>query len=230
MRSVCLAAARQKRRLEPAVLRTSFSPRWGRRCFAPTGARLFWHGPKGPKNPSKNPWFLGISFSPLECAFLLPARGCREDCRTRPGRYALLRQDTLHFLCPWGAPAAVGVGRTASVQNDRTPHTARREPTAERNSRTPILIQAPQEPLAQRRGWVQDDSPFSAAPRLLCAERQVHFAMPRGLRPVPMGFLGACPLSGVLATFSPRKKWLAAGAANPPTAGTAKKGPRWGAK
>ena len=57
---------------------------------SPLGASSFALGGKGTKTPSKNPWFLGISFFPLDCVLLSPARGHRKDSLSRLRRYALL--------------------------------------------------------------------------------------------------------------------------------------------
>ena len=77
------------------VFRTSgargFFAAFSGREIPPLGAGYFVLGGKVPKAPPKNPWFLGTSLSPLRCAVLSPAHGHREDSRTRPGRYALLR-------------------------------------------------------------------------------------------------------------------------------------------
>ena len=120
----------------------------------------------------------------------------------------------MHFLSPWGAPAAVGKGQTASVQNDRTPHTARRDPTAERSGRTPILIQAPQEPLAQRKGRGRSGNQSSAPQGLTEPTRQKSQDKIIPLLPW-LGSLGATPLSGLLVPFGPCQKEPAPGCGIP---------------
>ncbi len=72
--------------------------------------------------------------------------------------------------------------------------------------RTPLSTQPPQEPLAQRKGQVQNDSPFRAAPGLPHAVRQENFAMPLSSPPQSMGFLGALPLSSALVPLPLRAK------------------------
>ncbi len=70
----------------------------------------FWSAKKEGKSRLE-PAVLRTPFSPLYCILLSPARGCRKDLITRPGRYALLRQGTFHLLSPQPAPAAAGRGR-----------------------------------------------------------------------------------------------------------------------
>ena len=58
----------------------------------------FWPAKKEAKSRLE-PTVLRTPYSPLDCVVLIPARGDREDCRSHPGRYALLRWSSPPF-CP----------------------------------------------------------------------------------------------------------------------------------
>ncbi len=103
-----------------------------RRGFRPLGRGTLSSATKYPKRRLE-PAVLRTPLSPLECVLLSPARGRREDGLSRLGRYALLRRSTKVFHPNEQRLLRREWGRLPVCETDRIPHTARREPTVERN-------------------------------------------------------------------------------------------------